>query len=151
VVVAIDSLELLEPASVGRDDDDVIVAVAAAALKAGATGALAPAIAERAVALAAVVPVALRRRSVVRILAGSEVRDQKVEPGALFVVPVSGEVDVAASGVAPARLAAGAIGVVVDARRRPLALPIRDAERVPTVAGWYRAVGALGSAAEASA
>lgn len=142
VMVAIDSLELSEPASIARDDDDVLVAVAAAALSASATEALAPAIAERAVALAAVVPVAARRRSTVRILSGTEVRDERVDPGGFFVVPVSGEVDVAASGVAPTRLAAGAIGVIVDARRRPLHLPIRDAERVPTVAGWYGAVGA---------
>jgi hypothetical protein len=142
VLVAIDSLELTEPGSIARDDDDVIVAVAAAALSSAATEALAPAIAELAVALAAIVPVTARRRSAVRILSGTEVRDERVDPGALFVVPVSGEVDVAASGVAPTRLAAGAIGVIVDARRRPLGLPLRDAERVPTVAGWYGAVGA---------
>lgn len=142
VVVAIDSLDLTEPASVARDEDDVIVAVAAAALSASATEALGPAIAERAVALAAVVPVAARKRSTVRILSGTEVRDEQVDPGAFFVVPVSGEVDVAAPGVAPTRLAAGILGVIIDARRRPLGLPVRDAERVPTVAGWYGAVGA---------
>lgn len=142
VVVAIDSLELSEAASLARDEDEVLVAVAAAALSAAATEAIAPAIAERAVALAAVVPVSARRRSTVRILSGTEVRDERVDPGAFFVVPVSGEVDVAASGVAPTRLAAGALGVIVDARRRPLGLPVRDAERVPTVAGWYGAVGA---------
>jgi hypothetical protein len=109
----------------------------------GATGGLAPAIAERAVALAAAVPVDPRRRGTVRILSGTEVRDEPVEGGALFVVPVRGDVDVAGPGFEPGRLAAGALGVVVDSRRRPLSLPVRDAERVPTVAGWYGVLGAM--------
>jgi len=47
------------------------------------------------------------------------------------------------AGAPPARVAAGSLGVIVDARRRPLSLPVRDAERVPAVAGWYHALGAM--------
>jgi len=149
VLVAMDALGPVESASIGKDDDEAILAVAAAAVAAGTTDTLATRIAERAIPLAAVVPVAGSRRTMVRILAGTEVRDETVHPGAFFVVPVRGEVDAAASGGPSARLAAGEIGVIVDARRRPLSLPVRDAERVPTVAAWYEAVGALPATATA--
>lgn len=149
VLIAIDALGPTDAASIGKDDGEAILAIAAAALASGSTDALAPRIAERAIPLAAVVPVAGSRRATVRILVGTEVRDEAVQPGSFFLVPVQGEVDAAAPGIAPARLAAGAIGVIVDARRRPLALPIRDAERVPTVASWYDAVGATPVAAVA--
>jgi hypothetical protein len=35
------------------------------------------------------------------------------------------------------------LGVVIDARGRPLALPPRDAERIPTLARWNRALEVL--------
>ncbi|OGN78593.1 MAG: hypothetical protein A2082_07210 [Chloroflexi bacterium GWC2_70_10] len=143
VLVALDALGLIEPASIGRDEDDLAVAVAAAAIAANATSALPSALALGAVALAGVVPVPGPKRSLVRILAGAEVRDETVQPGAFYVVPVRGEVDVGVAGAPPARVAAGSLGVIVDARRRPLSLPVRDAERVPAVAGWYDALGAM--------
>jgi hypothetical protein len=143
VLVAVDALGLAEPTSIARDDAEVLVATAGAAVSMGVIEGLAPAIAERAVALAAAVPVDPRRRGSVRILSGTEVRDEPVEGGALFVVTVRGDVDVAGPGVEPARLAAGSLGVIVDSRRRPLVLPVRDAERVPTVAGWYGVIGAM--------
>ena len=143
VLVALDALGLIEPASIGRDEDDLAVAVAAAAIAANATSALPSALALGAVALAGVVPVPGPKRSLVRILAGAEVRDETVQPGAFYVVPVHGEVDVAVAGAPSALVAAGSLGVIIDARRRPLSLPVRDAERVPAVAGWYDALGAM--------
>ena len=35
------------------------------------------------------------------------------------------------------------LGIVIDARGRPLALPPRDAERIPTLARWYAALDVL--------
>src|SRR5207248_806863 len=39
-----------------------------------------------------------------------------------------------------ARGTAGELGIIVDARGRPLALPPRDAERIPTVVRWFAAL-----------
>jgi len=64
--------------------------------------------------------------------------------GALFSLPAAGPVEVRLPGVSrPSRGVAGAQGVVIDVRGRPVGLPARDAERVPTVARWYAALDAL--------
>jgi len=74
--------------------------------------------------------------------------DRRVEPGSFTLAPVSGEVEVsAASGELRGRGHAGALGLLIDARGRPLSLPPRDAERIPVVAGWHAQIGALPSAA----
>ena len=70
--------------------------------------------------------------------------EEKVVRGAFFLMPTSGGVQVEFSGL-KTRETAGplALGVIIDARGRPLELPQRDAERVPTIARWYSAVACL--------
>jgi len=119
VLVALDALEPIEPASVVIEDGEALVPAAS------------------------VVPVATSRRALVRITSEAGTREERVDRGAFFVVDVSGDVDVSGSGVTPGRVTAGPLGLVIDARPRPLVLPQRDAERVPTVARWYDALGAL--------
>jgi len=71
-------------------------------------------------------------------------RDERVSRGAFFLSPVRGRVELTADGAALRGTAeAGALGMLVDARGRPLALPPRDAERLPTLVRWHAAVAAL--------
>jgi hypothetical protein len=35
---------------------------------------------------------------------------------------------------------AGELGIIIDARGRPLLLPPRDAERIPTLVRWFAAL-----------
>ncbi len=93
---------------------------------------------------AAVLPVATSRRSLVRIAAAGSTREERVDRGSFFVVPLGDVVEVSGPGVSRARVASGPLGLVVDARPRPLSLPVRDAERVPAVSRWYETLGALG-------
>jgi hypothetical protein len=98
------------------------------------------------VPLAFVVPVRPGRRSVVRVN-GAARDDEECVPGAFFSLPYRGEVQVEVSGT-PVRAqgTAGALGVIVDARPRPLALPPRDAERIPTLVRWFAALDAAAGA-----
>lgn len=120
LLVAIDGLEPREAVSVLREEEDGSLTEVAGAL-----------------------PVATSRRAVVRISAQGVQREERVDRGAFYVIAVRGPVEVDGGGIDRARIAVGALGLVVDARPRPLALPARDAERVPAVTGWYSAVGAL--------
>lgn len=141
LLVAVDALEPLQPASIARDEEDALLRVAAAApddhrALDGAIGAgFAPA--------AAIVPVATAKRSLLRIATEAGVREERVERGTLSVLPLTGTLEVSGPGVAHGRVTAGPLGLVVDARPRPLALPLRDAERVPAVSRWYETLGAL--------
>jgi hypothetical protein len=144
LLVAVDAVEPEHPAAIARDEGGALVDSAALALASGEHASLDAAIRERLTPLAAVVPVAARR-SIVRIGSRSDVREQRVERNAFFVLAAQGDVDVSGPGVATARVPAGTFGLLLDARPRPLALPPRDAERVPAVARWYEAVGALRS------
>jgi hypothetical protein len=142
VLVAIDALELTDPASIARDDEDGLLRVAAA-VASGDHAPLDDAIRERLVPLAGVVPVATARRSMVQIVSAAGAREERVDRGAFYVLRIEGGAQVAGPGVTQARLDTGAVGLVIDARPRPLAMPQRDAERVPTVAGWYETLGGL--------
>ena len=141
VLVAVDALEPERPVAVMSDDGDALMAQAAEALRSGEHASLDGAVRDRGVPLAAVVPVG--RRGVVRLGTDGRVREERVERDAFFALAAQGDVDVSGAGIEPARVPAGGIGVLLDARPRPLALPPRDAERVPAVARWYEAVGAL--------
>jgi hypothetical protein len=70
--------------------------------------------------------------------------EEKVARGSFFLMPTSGAVQIAFP-ASTARETAGplALGVIVDARGRPLELPQRDAERLPTIARWYSAIACL--------
>jgi hypothetical protein len=142
VLVAIDALELSDPASIARDQGDDLVRVAAS-VASGDHAPLDDAIRERLAPLAGYVPVATARRSLLQIVSAAGAREERVDRGAFFVLRIEGGAQVAGPGVAQARLETGTIGLVVDARPRPLELPQRDAERVPTVARWYGTLGGL--------
>lgn len=95
-------------------------------------------------ALALVVPLAPRRPVVVRVADGSGANEETVGRGALVALPTTGAVEVTVAGSArPATADALAVGVVIDARGRPLEIPLRDGERVPTLARWTAALAAL--------
>lgn len=142
LLIAINALQLTEPASISRDEGDALLSVAGAVasddhapLDAAIVDGLAP--------TAGVLPVATSRRTVVRIASGTSTREERVERGSFFVLPLAGILEVSGPGVAHARVVTGPLGLVIDARPRPLALPVRDAERVPAVSRWYESLGAL--------
>jgi hypothetical protein len=71
---------------------------------------------------------------------------ERVARGALLLVPTSGTVELRMSGGASGRSTAAVsldLGVVIDARGRPLEIPPRDAERLPTLARWHSALATL--------
>lgn len=121
LLVAIDSLAPQGPASILREEEE--------------DGSLTE--------IAGALPVATSRRTVVRISSEGVQREERVDRGAFYVLAVGGLVEIGGAGIARGRIAAGSLGLVVDARPRPLVLPARDAERVPAVAGWFAALGAL--------
>ncbi len=143
LLIAIDALEPAEPASIARDEGGVLLAIAGA-IASDDSESLDAKIREGIVPCAAVVPVTTSRRSLLRIAAAGTTREERVDRGSFFVVPVGGTVEVSGPGVTRARVSGGPLGLVVDARPRPLALPVRDAERVPAVSRWYETLGALG-------
>lgn len=143
VLVAVDSLDAHEPAAICRDEGDALVELAAAAIGAGDRAPLDASIRDRVPPVAAVVPVTALRRGVVRIRSSGVAREERVDQGAFYVVSVEGPVMLDGPGVTRDRVTAGPLGLVVDARPRPLVLPARDAERVPAVGRWYEALGAL--------
>jgi hypothetical protein len=75
--------------------------------------------------------------------------EERVARGAFFLIPTDGAVRLELlppprGSKAPRHAAQSlALGVIVDARGRPLELPPRDAERLPTLARWYAAVAGL--------
>lgn len=85
-----------------------------------------------------------RRSTAVHVTDGTGATDEAVARGAFFLIPTTGPVELTIAG-APAQTAPGgvALGVVIDARGRPLELPLRDAERLPTLARWHTALDAL--------
>ena len=85
-----------------------------------------------------------KRTTSVTIADANGTVQERVAKGALFLVPTSGTAQVTVSGpVARYSGEALSLGVIVDARGRPLELPQRDAERIPTIARWYSALAAL--------
>lgn len=143
VLVAIDALEPREPSSIAIDDGDALVELAAEGVTSGDTAALDGAIRDRLAPVAAVVPISTSRRTDVRFASTGAQREERVERGAFYVLPIDMPVEVSGPGLTRARVVSGRLGLVVDARPRPLALPPRDAERVPAVRRWYEAVGAF--------
>ena len=139
VLVAVDALDPVEPATIARDDGGRLAELAASAIAGGEASVLDEALLALAAPLAAVLPVVTARRTVVRI--GG--REERVARNAFFTVALPGPSEVSAPGMPPATVASGPLGLVVDARPRPLTLPLRDAERVPAVTRWYETLGAL--------
>jgi hypothetical protein len=150
VLLAADALGLTGASSLSRDDDDALVAIGGLAARMRAMDGgdpdrvLAAATARAAVPLAFLVPAAPSRKGRVTVNGADGFTDAALDRGALFSLPATGPVEVRLPGIAAlVRGVAGSHGVVVDVRGRPVALPPRDAERVPTVARWYAALDAL--------
>jgi hypothetical protein len=104
----------------------------------------------RVVTMPAVDPIAIvaamwpRRSAAVRVTDTNGVVEERVARGSFLLVPTKGAVAIEMPGTT-IRPSAGRLelGVVIDARGRPLALPPRDAERLPTLARWYAALDVL--------
>ena len=83
-----------------------------------------------------------RRAVTVKVTDDNGPVEEQVGRGALLLIPTTGRVWVD-SGAARISQRSLSLGVVIDARGRPLALPPRDAERLPTLARWLGALGAM--------
>ena len=82
-------------------------------------------------------------------MSGGVRRDETVERGSFRTLAVEGTVELVAQGTPlRGRGVAGPLGLVLDARGRPLDLPLRDAERIPALAAWFASIGALGPISE---
>lgn len=136
VLVAIDALEPETTQVVARERPDALIAVGAIASRMAAD------------VMAAIEPQALvatmwpRRSTTVRVSDASGAIEQRVARGGFLLIPTTGAVELAIEGVANAQAAVDlALGVVIDARGRPLELPPRDTERLPAVGRWAAALG----------
>jgi len=94
--------------------------------------------------VAAVAPVWPRRTARLRFQHASGSGEQRVARGAFYLAPVRGRIELTTAGADLRGTAeAGALGMLIDARGRPVTLPLRDAERLPALARWHAAVAAL--------
>jgi hypothetical protein len=144
-LVAIDGLASSRPTTLLRDQDDGLIALAALAARIRATGGdPAPVVGEelvrRLVPIAFVVPVSPGRRSTL-LVDGRERTADPLVSGGFFSVPQRGDITIEVTGT-PVKSTgtAGELGVIIDARGRPLVLPPRDAERIPTLVRWFAAL-----------
>jgi hypothetical protein len=98
----------------------------------------------RAERIGMVVSVATRRSAKIRIVRASGRSVARVDPGSFGLVAVDGDVEVALSGAGVrGHGRSGALGLLFDARGRPLSVPERDGERIPAVTRWHAALQAL--------
>ena len=70
-------------------------------------------------------------------------RIARVQRGSFFLVRTTGDVETRVGRTVDATAHDLSLGVVVDARGRPLELPTRDAERLPTLLRWATALETL--------
>jgi hypothetical protein len=144
-LVVIDGLSSPRPTTLIRDADDALVAIGALAARmrtrgSDPTATVADDLTHRLLPIAFVVPVTPGGRSRLRIN-GVEHLGDDLTPGAFFSVARRGEADVEITGTpVKAHGAAGELGIIVDARGRPLVLPPRDAERIPALVRWFAAL-----------
>lgn len=146
LLVALNSLQPTSLCSVLRDGDDALVAIGALGSRARADAVpstadwVATEVGARHRALALVAP--LERSATLRIVSAGVRHEERIAHGTLRTLPYTGAVELSARGTRlRGRGVTGPLGLVVDARGRPLALPTRDAERVPVVAAWSAALG----------
>ncbi len=145
-LVAIDGLASPRPTTLHRDVDDALVALGAIAARIRAAGGdpaatVSDELARRLAPIAFVVPVTPSGKRGKLIVGGREQDEEPLVAGAFFSVRHRGEVMVELSGTSlKAKGAAGELGVIIDARGRPLVLPPRDAERIPTLVRWFAAL-----------
>ena len=91
--------------------------------------------------IAMVVSVTLRKPAKIRIVRASGRSVARVDPGSFGLVTIGEDVEVAINGAGVrGHGRSGELGLLIDARGRPLSLPERDGERIPAVAGWHTAL-----------
>jgi hypothetical protein len=91
-----------------------------------------------------VVSVITRRSAKIRITRASGRSVAHVAPGSFGLVAIGADVDVALNGAGVrGHGRSGELGVLIDARGRPLSVPERDGERIPTVTRWHAALHAI--------
>jgi hypothetical protein len=118
LLVLVDGLEPAAVATVFREPDD-----------------------GRAERIAIVVPVTPRRSAKIRIVRASGRSVAQVAPGSFGLVAIGADVEVAVDGAGiRGHGRSGELGVLIDARGRPLVLPEHDGERIPAVARWHAAL-----------
>jgi hypothetical protein len=80
----------------------------------------------------------------VRVKDENGVTEERIARGSLVRIPTKGAAEIVI-GKTTIRPSADhlELGVVIDARGRPLGLPPRDAERIPTLARWNAALDVL--------
>jgi hypothetical protein len=138
LLVAIDAFGPTGPTLVSRASGDRLVAAGALAARGRVAAMPAPD------PLAIVAEMWPRRSAVVRVKDANGVMEERVTRGAFLRVPTRGAVEIVMPGTTVRPTATHLeLGVVIDARGRPLSLPPRDAERVPTLARWYGALDVL--------
>ena len=96
----------------------------------------------RAARIALVFTVPSGRATKLRLVHQNGREERRVARGSFDLLPLGGDVDVSIGGLRGSGNV-GALGLLIDARGRPLVLPHRDAERLPVVARQHAAVGAL--------
>jgi hypothetical protein len=88
--------------------------------------------------VAMVLSLTTQRGAKIRLVRAAGRSEVKVAPGSFALIPIDGDVLISASGGGVrGHGRSGALGVLIDARGRPLSLPERDGERVPAVSGWH--------------
>jgi hypothetical protein len=138
VLAALDAIAPEGVQLIARERPDELIAAGAIASRSSAdvTGTLEP--------LALVATMWPKRASSVSVTDGTGTTEERVVRGAFFLMPTSGAVDLRIAADAENGSAASlAVGVVVDARGRPLELPPRDAERLPALGRWHAALATL--------
>jgi len=137
VLVMLDALASGTLHVIARDADDALLrAVGQGQRTTGDVSALL-----RPVAIAATL--SPRRPQKITVSDASGPIQAEVSRGALTLIPTTGAVELRAAGTTQATADTLELGVVLDARGRPLALPPRDAERIPALSRWTTALGVL--------
>ena len=98
----------------------------------------------RAERIGMVVSVTTRGSAKIRIVRASGRSVARVVPGSFGFAATGADVEVAVNGKGVrGHGRSGNLGVLIDARGRPLVLPERDAERIPAVTRWHAALHAI--------
>jgi len=138
LLVAIDAFGPTGPTLVSRASGDTLVAAGALAARGRVATMPVPD------PIAIVAEMWPRRSATVRVKDANGVVEERVTRGSFLRVPTQGAVEIVMPGATIRPAAANLeLGVVIDARGRPLSLPPRDAERIPTLARWYGALDVL--------
>jgi hypothetical protein len=137
VMTVLDALAPTAVHAIVRDNGDALVRAGARASR-GSADVLTTV---RPVAIVAAMPP--RRSFDVTVTDASGAVDTRVTRGALVLVPTHGAVELRVNGTLEATASELELGVIIDARGRPLVLPARDAERLPALARWTTALGVL--------